>query len=183
MSLLQSMKSGISAGAKSTETQESNAAQPLPFDENTKNVADEVSNITSQNSLSMRSASAAGKRNAASRGLINSTVGAEASQRAMVNAALPMAQQNVSQRQQIKMQEDSVRANTVGEYIKSVNGITTGFMDAYKDIQASEIPANEKSAAIRDLVVKRDQNLSSIKNMFTNLTTTEQDWSGFPDLM
>lgn len=189
MSILSGIKSGVSGSATSPQNQQDvnkgipTQTTPLQTEPKTLNVADEVAKITSQNSLAMRSAEANGMRSAAGRGLQNSTIGSEAAQRAMVSAAMPMAEQNVQQRHQQKMQEDSVRANTVGEYIKMVGDMSTGFMDAYKDIQASEIPADQKKKAITDLVKKRDEQLNSIKNMFSGLKTTEQDWSDFPDLM
>ncbi|NOI66929.1 hypothetical protein [Vibrio sp. 99-8-1] len=201
MSIISSMQSGVKGVATSPQTQNAQVNNAIPTQTTpsqsppkTLNVADEVATITGKNSLAMRSAQANGLRSAASRGLQNSTIGSEAAQRAMVDAALPMAQQNVQQRQQTtlqddqqrhqqKMQEDSVRANTVGEYLKLVGNMSTGFMDAYKDIQASEIPADQKKNAITDLVKKRDEQLSSIKDMFSNLNTTKQDWTSFPDLI
>ncbi|OBX02200.1 hypothetical protein [Gallibacterium genomosp. 1] len=51
-----------------------------------------VANNLASNSLLMQSAAQKGQRYAAARGLQNSTVGAEASQRAMIDAATPIAQ-------------------------------------------------------------------------------------------
>lgn len=201
MSVLKSMTSGIPGGATKpatpVQTQVNNSD---PYD-----VSDEVANITSQNSLAMRSAAAKGERAAASRNMQNSTIGAQAAQRAMLDAALPMAQQNVSQRHNkmmqddqqawqssesslgrghdIKMQEDSVRANTVGEYLNSARELQTSFFDAYKDIQSSEIPAEQKSAAIQDLYAKQQQQLDQLKKLYGGLATTEKDWSDFADLL
>ncbi|MFL9806357.1 hypothetical protein AB6D40_022900 [Vibrio cyclitrophicus] len=202
MSILSGMASGIPGGAtkadRPVQTQEQKTSDPM-------NVADEVANITSQNSLAMRSAKAMGNQHAASRGMQNSTLGAEAAQRAMVSAALPMAQQNVSQRHAesmqsannaftasqnalgrehaTSMQEDSVRANTVGEYLSSAQNLQTSFFDAYKEIQAAEIPADQKQAAITDLYSKQQQQLQQMQAMFGNLATTESDWSDFADLL
>lgn len=212
MSVLKSMTSGIPGGATKpatpVQTQVNNSD---PYD-----VSDEVASITSQNSLAMRSAAAKGERAAASRNMQNSTIGAQAAQRAMLDAALPMAQQNVSQRHNkrmqddqqawqssenkaqrdwqssesslgrghdIKMQEDSVRANTVGEYLNSARELQTSFFDAYKDIQSSEIPAEQKSAAIQDLYAKQQQQLDQLKKLYGGLATTEKDWSDFADLL
>lgn len=180
MSILSSMSSGIPGGATTADqpvqTQANKTPDPL-------NVADEVSNITSQNSLAMRSAKAKGNQFAASRGMQNSSLGAEAAQRAMVDAALPMAQQNVSQRHDVKMQEDSVRANTVGEYLSAAKELQTSFFDAYKDIQSAEIPAAEKANAIKDLYAKQQQQLNQMKQLYGGLATTEKDWSDFADLL
>lgn len=177
MSILQSMSSGISAAGSSSGSN-SNTTTYDPLD-----VSDEVSKITNQNSLAMRSAKALGNQAAASRGMQNSTLGAEAAQRAMLDAALPMAQQNVSQAHNTKMQEDSVRANTVGEYLNAAKELQTSFFDAYKDIQSAEIPAAEKANAIRDLYNKQQQQLNQMKQLYGGLATTEKDWSGFADLL
>jgi len=187
MSILASMTSGINAAATSgnsdsstdsSTTDTTNSTMYNPLD-----VSDEVSKITNQNSLAMRSAKALGNQAAASRGMQNSTLGAEAAQRAMLDAALPMAQQNVSQAHNTKMQEDSVRANTVGAYLDAAKELQTSFFDAYKEIQASEIDAGQKSAAIADLYNKQQQQLNAMKSMYQNLATTESDWSNFADLI
>lgn len=192
MSILPSMASGIpgaatrSATPVQTQADDSNA-NPL-------DVADEVGKITNQNSLAMRSARAKGNEVAASRGLQNSSVGAEAAQRAMVDAALPMAQQNVSQRfnadqsdknreHEKTMQEDSVRANTVGEYLNTMRELQKGFLEAYKDIQSAELPEDQKQRAIADLYNKQQQQINQMKQMFGSLGTTEKDWSDFQDLL
>lgn len=197
MSILASMTSGINAAATSGTNTTTNY-NPL-------DVSDEVSKITNQNSLAMRSAKSLGNQAAASRGMQNSTLGAEAAQRAMLDAALPMAQQNVSQKQQTalqddaqnftsqqnaldrqhqtSLQEDSVRANTVGAYLDAAKELQTSFFDAYKEIQASEIDAGQKSNAIADLYNKQQQQLNAMKSMYQNLATTEADWSNFADLI
>lgn len=207
MSILASMTSGINAAA----TSGTNTTNYNPLD-----VSDEVSKITNQNSLAMRSAKSLGNQAAASRGMQNSTLGAEAAQRAMLDAALPMAQQNVSQKQQTalqddaqnftsqqnaldrnlttsqnaldrelqtSLQEDSVRANTVGAYLDAAKELQTSFFDAYKEIQASEVPAAQKQTAIQDLYNKQQQQLNAMKSMYKNIATTEADWSDFADLI
>ncbi|MFG0772845.1 hypothetical protein ACF8PD_13555 [Vibrio plantisponsor] len=219
MSILASMTSGINAAATSGTNTTTNY-NPL-------DVSDEVSKITNQNSLAMRSAKSLGNQAAASRGMQNSTLGAEAAQRAMLDAALPMAQQNVSQKQQTalqddaqnftsqqnaldrnlttsqnaldrnlttsqnaldrelqtSLQEDSVRANTVGAYLDAAKELQTSFFDAYKEIQASEVPAAQKQTAIQDLYNKQQQQLNAMKSMYKNIATTEADWSDFADLI
>lgn len=240
MSILQSMSSGISAAGSSSSSSSSSSSgsnsDTTTYDP--LDVSDEVSKITNQNSLAMRSAKALGNQTAAARGMQNSTLGSEAAQRAMLDAALPMAQQNVSQRQQTalqddaqgftsqqnqldrnqqtnlqndaqqftseqnaldrtqqtnlqndaqahdtKMQEDSVRANTVGAYLDAANELQTSFFDAYKEIQASEVPVDQKQAAIADLYNKQQQQINQMKSMYQNLATTEADWSNFADLI
>ena len=73
-------------------------ATTTPFD--AKDVNDQVNKTISQDGLLMRMAKANGEQYAAGRGLSNSSIGAEASQRAIVDAALPIASQNAGQAQQ-----------------------------------------------------------------------------------
>ena len=70
-------------------------ATTTPFD--AKDVNDQVNKTISQDGLLMRMSKAKGEQYAAGRGLSNSSIGAEASQRAIVDAALPIASQNAGQ--------------------------------------------------------------------------------------
>lgn len=54
----------------------------------------QLASTINQGGLLMRMAQNEGQQSAASRGLMNSSIGAEASQRAIVDAALPLSQQN-----------------------------------------------------------------------------------------
>lgn len=65
-----------------------------------------VADNLNSNSLLMKSAAAQGQRMAASRGLQNSTVGIEAAQRAMIDAAMPIAQVDVGNQHQLNLQRD-----------------------------------------------------------------------------
>lgn len=69
-------------------------------------MATEVANNLNRNGLLMKSAEATGQRMAASRGLQNSTVGIEAAQRAMIDAAMPIAQVDVGNQHQLNLQRD-----------------------------------------------------------------------------
>lgn len=67
-------------------------------------MAGNVAGNLNKNGLLMRTAEAKGMQQAASRGLKNSTLGIEASQRAMLDAALPIAQIDTANKYQEKMQ-------------------------------------------------------------------------------
>ncbi|MFM4996024.1 hypothetical protein [Aeromonas sanarellii] len=71
------------------------------------NVNDQLGATLNQGGLLMRMAQSKGQGLAASRGLGNSTIGIDAAQRAMVDAALPIAQQNAQQANSRFMQDDS----------------------------------------------------------------------------
>lgn len=79
---------GISQARQGTPT-------PPKFDGT--NVNDQLASTLNQGGLLMRMAQSKGQGLAASRGLGNSTIGIDAAQRAMVDAALPIAQQNAQQ--------------------------------------------------------------------------------------
>lgn len=89
---------GISQGRQGTP------AKP-EFD--ASNVNDQLGATLNQGGLLMRMAQSKGQGMAAQRGLGNSTIGIDAAQRAMVDAALPIAQQNAQQTHQLVMQDDS----------------------------------------------------------------------------
>ncbi|HAS3166387.1 TPA: hypothetical protein I6Z04_000101 [Vibrio cholerae] len=147
------------------------------------NVADQLSQITASNSLPMRVAAAQGDRSAAARGMQGSSINTEASMRAMVDAALPMAQQNASQEFQQGMQESEVSANTIGKYIDYAQQITGNFDAQIAGIMNNtNMSADDKKTAIDNLVISRDKQLVYITNLFNKIPTMQKDWSNFPSL-
>ncbi len=158
------------------------------------NVADQLSQITASNSLPMRVASAQGDRAAAARGMQGSSINTEASMRAMVDAALPIAQQNASQNFQQGMQDDAqefqqgmqeseVSANTIGKYIDYAQQITGNFDAQIAGIMNNtNMNATDKQNAINQLKTMRDSQLTFISNLFNKIPTTQKDWASFPNL-
>ena len=88
MSILGSMSDALRKQPKAP------TISPTPEKDNSQTMAGNVANILNGNSLLMNSAVAKGERIAANRGLQNSTIGAEAAQRAMLDAAMPIASQD-----------------------------------------------------------------------------------------
>nr|DAO01519.1 MAG TPA: hypothetical protein [Caudoviricetes sp.] len=88
MSILGSMSDALRKQPKAP------TISPTPEKDNSQTMAGNVANILNGNSLLMNSAAAKGERIAANRGLQNSTIGAEAAQRAMLDAAIPIASQD-----------------------------------------------------------------------------------------
>lgn len=80
---------------------------PVKPDFDGSNVNDQLASTLNQGGLLMRMAQSKGQGVASARGLGNSTIGIDAAQRAMVDAALPIAQQNAQQTHQLVMQDDS----------------------------------------------------------------------------
>ena len=85
---------GTMSGTLNRKQPQAPTVPPTPEKDNSGTMAGNVANILNSNSLLMRSAAAKGERVAANRGLQNSTVGAEAAQRAMLDAAIPIAAQD-----------------------------------------------------------------------------------------
>ena len=85
---------GTMSGALNKKQPQAPTVSPTPEKDNSGTMAGNVANILNSNSLLMRSAAAKGERIAANRGLQNSTFGAEAAQRAMLDAAIPIAAQD-----------------------------------------------------------------------------------------
>lgn len=85
---------GTMSGTLNRKQPQAPTVSPTPEKDNSGTMAGNVANILNSNSLLMRSAAAKGERVAANRGLQNSTVGAEAAQRAMIDAAIPIASQD-----------------------------------------------------------------------------------------
>jgi hypothetical protein len=90
---------------------------PVKPDFDGSNVNDQLASTLNQGGLLMRMAQSKGQGLAASPGLGNSTIGIDAAQRAMVDAALPIAQQNAQQANNRFMQDDA-QAFTAGESTK-----------------------------------------------------------------
>lgn len=85
---------GTMSGALNKKQPQAPTVSQIPEKDNSGTMAGNVANILNSNSLLMRSAAAKGERIAANRGLQNSTLGAEAAQRAMLDAAIPIAAQD-----------------------------------------------------------------------------------------
>jgi len=102
------------AGMGITQARQGTPAPPK-FDG--ANVNDQLASTLNQGGLLMRMAQSKGQGVASARGLGNSTIGIDAAQRAMVDAALPIAQQNAQQANSRFMQDDS-QAFTAGESAK-----------------------------------------------------------------
>lgn len=103
MSILGSMSDALRKQPKAP------TISPTPEKDNSQTMAGNVANILNGNSLLMNSAAAKGERIAANRGLQNSTIGAEAAQRAMLDAAMPIASQdtqNAFTEKQTRLQAD-----------------------------------------------------------------------------
>ena len=100
----------------------------------------QFASTVNQGGLLMRMAQNKGQQSAASRGLMNSSIGAEASQRAIVDAALPLSQQNTqfAQTKDINQQQADLTAKrdeTQQGYNKENMGLQFGYSTKLNDQQ------------------------------------------------
>ena len=106
MSILGSMTDAVN---KTKTPQAPTISTQPPTKDTSQTMAGNVSNLLNSNSLLMNSAAAKGERMAANRGLQNSTIGVESAQRAMLDAAMPIASQdtqNAFAEKQTRLQAD-----------------------------------------------------------------------------
>lgn len=106
MSILGSMTDAVN---KTKTPQAPTISTQSPTKDTSQTMAGNVSNLLNSNSLLMNSAAAKGERMAANRGLQNSTIGVESAQRAMLDAAIPIASQdtqNAFAEKQTRLQAD-----------------------------------------------------------------------------
>lgn len=119
------------------------------------NVNDQLGATLNQGGLLMRMAQSKGQGLAASRGLGNSTIGIDAAQRAMVDAALPIAQQNAQQANSRFMQDDS-QAFTAGESAKDRSQQLTMQKNDFSN-QTNQAKLNASLTEARDKLLYQQQ--------------------------
>lgn len=100
----------------------------------------QLASTINQGGLLMRMAQNKGQQTAAGRGLMNSSIGSEASQRAIVDAALPLSQQNTqfAQTKDINQQQADLTAKrdeTQQGYNKENMGLQFGYSTKLNDQQ------------------------------------------------
>lgn len=156
----------------------SNQAQPS----NSHNtMAENVAKNLNSNSLLMNSAAAKGERIAASRGLQNSTLGIEASQRAMIDAAMPIAQIDTANQHQLNLQRDQQnftanQANLDREHQKDVTKLNAELAhnNAMKELSA-QVSANTIGKSI-DFTMQITNNFDAqIAAVLNNTQMKEED--------
>lgn len=123
MGILNSMSESLETTKPKTQlTPNTNTGQPSTINQPIPSMAQNVANNLNSNSLLMKSAEQKGQRIAAQRGLQNSSIGVESAQRAMLDAAMPIAQQDtqnqfaanqaqLDREHQYKTQADMTRLN------------------------------------------------------------------------
>ncbi|MFM5873904.1 hypothetical protein ACET5X_00620 [Aeromonas veronii] len=185
--------SGMGIGQSSRPGAQPEQQQVAPkFD--ATNVNDQLNSTLNSNSLLMRVAKSNGQAAAAQRGLGNSSIGAEASQRAMVDAALPIAQQNAAQSHDLgvidkQAQNDKdklsqqVVANTHGMYMNSVQSAIDSYNERYAALMSDKaMTAADKTNLINSMKTELNSTLNMYQKLYSNISTIRPDWSNFPTI-
>lgn len=146
-------------------------------------VNDQLNSTLNSNSLLMRVAKSNGQAAATQRGLGNSSIGSEAAQRAMVDAALPVAQQNASTAADKDKLSQQVVANTHGMYMNSVQSAVDSYNERYAALVSDKaMTAADKTSLINSMKTELNSTLNMYQKLYSNISTIRPDWSNFPTI-
>ncbi len=182
MGILNSMSDSLHKKNNLTPTQPKapTLSTQTPPQNDQQTMASNVANNLNVNSLLMNSAAAKGERMAASRGLQNSTLGIEASQRAMIDAAMPIAQVDTANQHQLNLQRDQQnftanQANLDREHQKDVARLNAELAhnNAMKELSA-QVSANTIGKSI-DFTMQITNNFDAQIAAVLNNTQMKED--------
>ena len=144
-------------------------------------VSGQMDKLLKSDSPYMQQAATAGQQFANKRGLLNSTMGAQASQNSAIQAAMPIAQQDAANYNQFANLAASTSANTQGKYLDSVNQVTNNAMVSINEIETAEgISQSEKDKMIANTIKRRDADLAWTRNLYSNMPTWDFSWLDTP---
>ncbi|HDR1204964.1 TPA: hypothetical protein QB268_000743 [Pasteurella multocida] len=182
MGILNSMSESLNKknNLSSTQPKPPTLSTQTPPQSDQQTMASNVANNLNANSLLMNSAAAKGERMAASRGLQNSTLGIEASQRAMIDAAMPIAQVDTANQHQLNLQRDQQnftanQANLDREHQKDVARLNAELAhnNAMKELGA-QVSANTIGKSI-DFTMQITNNFDAQIAAVLNNTQMKED--------
>ncbi|AWB55731.1 hypothetical protein ACFHYN_07720 [Pasteurella multocida] len=182
MGILNSMSESLNKknNLSSTQPKPPTLSTQTPPQSDQQTMASNVVNNLNANSLLMNSAAAKGERMAASRGLQNSTLGIEASQRAMIDAAMPIAQVDTANQHQLNLQRDQQnftanQANLDREHQKDVARLNAELAhnNAMKELGA-QVSANTIGKSI-DFTMQITNNFDAQIAAVLNNTQMKED--------
>lgn len=172
----------INQAKNQSSTTNQQAKQPYTY-KPTTNTSDNLNQLLNSDSLHMQQAKQQGLNTAASRGLINSSIAAGASQQAAINAAAPMAQQDANSQLQQWNTEKTVQANLQGAYVDSVNQSMHNAMINVSNIETTQgLKQAEKDKMIKATLERRDADMAFLKTMYSAMPTWANNWSSFPSM-
>jgi len=137
----------------------------------------------------MKRAETQGKQYANTRGLLNSSMAAGASQGAMIDAATPIAAQDSNNLmrsalsgqqldQENQMVDTKAYANMRGQFLDSTASMINESNINISEIQSSpDIPAAEKQKMISQQIAMRDADMAGLEALFKSQPMWEQNWA------
>ncbi|WP_043530480.1 hypothetical protein [Litchfieldella xinjiangensis] len=146
-------------------------------------VQSQLNSMLSSNSPLMKRAETKGKQYANSRGLLNSSMGAGAAQGAMIDAAMPAAQQDAAAQQDLNKLQASSMANAWGVMSNNVTDIVAQGMEGIANINANpDISQTDKSKMISQITSMRDTDINFQQNLYKSLSGYLKNTGLFPNL-
>lgn len=144
-------------------------------------VDDEINKITGSDSLTMQQARQQGLRSAGARGLLNSSIAGQSAEQAAIQAAAPIAQQNVTNQLQQQQFAQGITANTHGQYMQSVNEMQNQALISINEIETStNISQAEKDKMIANTIARRDEDMKFLQKYYSMMPTWSGNWVNFP---
>ena len=141
-------------------------------------VATKVGEITSQNSDLMKQAKTAGLQTAAKRGLANSSLAGQASQEAVLKAAVPIASQDSQQAYGKDLAAMNIAANNRDKVATMLAQAQSTYANMFSQIGANEnLPAAVRDKYLSHIGLLRDSDYNVIEQIYN----VDLDW-GSPTL-
>lgn len=143
---------------------------PLPTD-----IYGLASGFVNQDNPMMRSARTAGMQQANQRGLLNSSMGIQAAQKSVIDAALPAAAQMSQQNQATNLQRENIAAydrEKAASLAAAYESTYTGLFQAI--MNNPNIPAAARENYLAQIGMQRDSNLGLLEQFYN----IKLDWSG-----
>lgn len=146
-------------------------------------VQGQLDSALKSNSPLMKRAATQGKQYANSRGLLNSSTGAGAAQGAMIDAAMPMAQQDAGAQQDLNKLQASSAANAWGVLADNTTDIVAQGMEGIANINANpDISQSNKTKMINQIKKMRDTDIQFQQDLYDNMSSYLADTGLFPNL-
>lgn len=146
-------------------------------------VQGQLGSMLQSDSPLMKRAETKGKQFANSRGLLNSSMAAGAAQGAMIDAAMPAAQQDAGYQQDLGRLGATSAANAWGVMANNITDIVAQGMEGIANINANpDITAADKTKMINQIKAMRDSDITFQKGLYENMSRYLRDSGLFPNL-
>ncbi|MDR5867921.1 hypothetical protein [Halomonas koreensis] len=146
-------------------------------------VQGQLNGILNSNSKLMKTAATQGKQQANQRGLLNSSMGIGASQNAMINSALPIAQQDAGYQQELGKLSATSASNAWGVMANNITDIVAQGMEGIANINANpDISQADKTKMIDQITSMRDTDIEFQKGLYQNMSGFLRNSGLFPNL-